>query len=94
MTVQDGGCLEEMLRTKPDHVLLNIMQMPHLWIEWEQGTLCRLMNPDAVKTMQLLLHKKIQLLSNFYDEQISEVALSIRQKQQQREEEAERGFNG
>ncbi len=63
-----------MLRTKPDHVLLNIMRMPNLWIEWEHDTLFHLMNPDACMTLQLLLHKKIDRLSSFYENQMTNAA--------------------
>jgi len=86
MTVQDGGYLEEMLRTKPDHVLLNIMRMPHLWIKWEPQTLEHLMNPDACRALQLLLHKKLEQLSDYRDEQIAKASLIIKQQQQEEEE--------
>jgi hypothetical protein len=66
--------VEKMLVSKPYTTLDSIAKLPPIWAEWDDDELFSILGPQECLTAQLLLHKKIDRLTSFYENQMTKAA--------------------
>jgi hypothetical protein len=66
--------VEEMLIAKSYATLDSIAKLPPIWAKWGDDELFPILGPEECLTAQLLLHKKIDRLTSFYENQMTKAA--------------------
>lgn len=70
-----GTYVEKMLVLKPYTMLDSIAKLPPLWAKWDDDDeLSSILGREECLTAQLLLHKKIDRLTSFYENQMTKAA--------------------
>jgi hypothetical protein len=62
--------------------LQSIVDLPPIWMEWDEDQLFYALSPNDCEVLQLLLHKKIHRLTDFYEHQM---ALAAKMMKEERE---------
>jgi hypothetical protein len=66
--------VERMLLSKPATTLDSIAKLPPIWASWDDEELFPILGPEECLIAQLLLQKKIDRLTSFYENQMTKAA--------------------
>lgn len=77
-------CVEKMLISKPYAILDSIAKLPPIWANWNDDDLFSILGPEECLTAQLLLHKKIDRLTSFYENQMTKAARLNREEEEKK----------
>ncbi len=80
-----GTYVEEMLVSKPYETLDSIAKLPPIWAKWEDDELFLILGPEECLTAQLLLHKKLDRLTSFYENQLAKAAKCNKEEKKKKE---------
>ena len=65
--------------------LEKIVKLPPIWEKWNEVDLFKILGPDDCDTLQLLLHKKIDQITLFYEHQLAKAAIREKEAHLQRQ---------